>query len=106
MILLRPVRFDLHPVRQGQFIPTQRSKIEIGQLGVRHCSFPLNVEIQLQSNNVSSIGTLGAKTYAFLDAFGFVAEIVDAVPVDQQARCFDLHEVAHYVSRPGKAKSR
>ena len=59
----------------------------------------------MQSNNVSSIGTLSAKTYAFLDAFGFVAEIVEAVPVDQQAWCFDLHEVAHYVAHTKKQKA-
>jgi hypothetical protein len=50
----------------------------IGKLGIAHCLLPLAGEIQLQSNNVSSIGTLRAKAYAFLDAFGFVAEIVDA----------------------------
>jgi hypothetical protein len=51
MIFLRPIRFDPAPIGQGQLISANRAKVEIGQLGIRHRSLPLNIQIEFQSNN-------------------------------------------------------
>jgi len=90
--LLLPSALIVTPFRVVIILPQRFEifKVEVRDFGIAHCSRALNIQVELQSDNVSSVKTSCAQRDAPLRATGFESEVEHAKLVTRQTRGFDV----------------